>query len=254
MKKFQNTIDKAIPAVFFIFIITIWEIGVKLSHTPNWILPPPSLVIKNLFTIFPLLNDHMKATLFEAIVGFISAILISFIIALVMDSIPFVKKALYPLLVVSQTIPIISVAPLFIIWIGFGILPKIIVVQLVCFFPIVISLLGGLSSVDQDLLNLLKAMGASKFQLFKMVKLPGAMPSFFSGLKISASYSIMGAVIGEWLGAEKGLGLFMLLSQKSFQTDRVFAAIIIITLLSLGIFKIVSIVENIVMPWKGKHT
>lgn len=250
-KKQQNTMDKYIPLSFILLVIAIWEICVNFLEVPKWILPAPSLVVSTLFSIFATIYDHILATLLEALLGFTTAILISFIIAFIMDSIPLIRKSLYPILIVSQTIPIISVAPLFIIWFGYGLLPKIIVVQLVCFFPIVISLLGGLASVDEDQINLLKSMGASKVELFKMVKLPASMPSFFSGLKISASYSIMGAIIGEWLGAEKGIGVFMTLAQKSFQTEKVFAAILVITLLSLGVFKIVELAQKIILPWKN---
>lgn len=246
----NKTMDKLIPLGFSIFIIFFWEIIVRILQVPKWILPAPSVILKSLASNLPFMYDHTLTTLMEAALGFIVAIAISFIIAFAMDSIPLVKKSVYPILIISQTIPIISIAPLFIIWFGYGILPKIIVVQLVCFFPIVISLLGGLASVDEDQVNLLKSMGASKLELFKMVKLPASMPSFFSGLKISASYSIMGAIIGEWLGAEKGLGIFMTLAQKSFQTEKVFAAILIITALSLGIFALVSIMEKIIIPWK----
>ncbi|SMB90717.1 ABC-type nitrate/sulfonate/bicarbonate transport system, permease component [Desulfonispora thiosulfatigenes DSM 11270] len=247
----SKTIDKLIPLGFSIFIILVWEIFVKALQIPKWILPAPSIIINSLFSNLPYMFNHTIATLAEALLGFVLAIIISFIIAFLMDSISFIRKAIYPLLIISQTIPIISVAPLFIIWFGYGILPKIIVVQLVCFFPIVISLLGGLASVDDDQINLLRSMGASNLELFKMVKLPASMPSFFSGLKISASYSIMGAIIGEWLGAERGLGVFMTLAQKSFQTEKVFAAILIITVLSLGIFLVVSIMEKIIIPWKN---
>jgi ABC-type nitrate/sulfonate/bicarbonate transport system permease component len=192
---------------------------------------------------------HTKVTVYESFIGFTSSIAIAFVMAFVMDSLPLVKKALYPLVVVSQTIPTISVAPLFIIWFGYGLLPKIIVVQLVCFFPVLVSLLEGLSSVDPELLDLLRSMGADRWRIFEMVKLPAAMPAFFSGLKIAASYSILGAVIGEWLGAQEGLGVFMLLSQHSFYVDRVFAIIAVISLLSLGVFGAINVSERLLIPW-----
>lgn len=249
MKRYINTVDKIIPVMFFIFIVVAWELAVKLSHIEPFILPAPSAIAKAFFKILPIMLKHTKVTVYESFIGFTSSIAIAFVMAFVMDSLPLVKKALYPLVVVSQTIPTISVAPLFIIWFGYGLLPKIIVVQLVCFFPVLVSLLEGLSSVDPELLDLLRSMGADRWRIFEMVKLPAAMPAFFSGLKIAASYSILGAVIGEWLGAQEGLGVFMLLSQHSFYVDRVFAIIAVISLLSLGVFGAINVSERLLIPW-----
>ncbi|AYO30921.1 ABC transporter permease [Biomaibacter acetigenes] len=249
MKRYINTVDKIIPVMFFIFIVVAWELAVRLSHIEPFILPAPSAIAKAFFKILPIMLKHTKVTVYESFIGFTSSIAIAFVMAFVMDSLPLVKKALYPLVVVSQTIPTISVAPLFIIWFGYGLLPKIIVVQLVCFFPVLVSLLEGLSSVDPELLDLLRSMGADRWRIFEMVKLPAAMPAFFSGLKIAASYSILGAVIGEWLGAREGLGVFMLLSQHSFYVDRVFAIIAVISLLSLGVFGAINVSERLLIPW-----
>jgi len=221
----------------------------RLEVVPTYILPSPTKVIKTLIINLPLLKEHILITLMEALVGFAISIIFAMVIAIIMDSIPIVKKAVYPLIITSQTIPIITIAPLFAIWFGFGYLPKIVIVVLVCFFPITISLLEGLSSVDPELLNLIKSMGASKVELYKIVKIPAALPSFFSGLKISATYSIMGATIGEWVGGKKGLGVYMMRVKQSFATDKVFAAIIIITLLSIMLLKLISFIEKKSMPW-----
>jgi ABC-type nitrate/sulfonate/bicarbonate transport system permease component len=189
----------------------------------------------------------------EALLGFSLAIVFAFAVAFLLTSIKWLNQALYPMLIVSQTIPIITLAPLFLIWFGWGILPKIIVVVLVCFFPVVISLIRGLSSVDPDQLNLFRSMGASRTATFKMVKLPSAMPVFFSGLKISASYSIMAAVIGEWLGASQGLGYYMTISQKSFKVDQVLAAVVIISVVSLLMVKIIDLAEWLLVPWNRNY-
>ncbi|HWI54318.1 MAG TPA: ABC transporter permease, partial [Desulfobacteria bacterium] len=154
-----------------------------------------------------------------------------------------------PLLVISQTIPIIAVAPLFIIWLGYGMAPKVVVVSLVCFFPITINLADGLRMVDRDMIKLMHSMGATEFQVFRLVKLPAALPFFFSGLRIAGTYSIMGAVIGEWLGADKGLGILMTRSSQSFLTDRVFATIMVIVILSLAIYFLVEGIARVLIPW-----
>ncbi len=249
MKKLENIEDKIIPISFFTILLIIWEIIAKLQVVPTYILPAPTQIIKTLITNLPILKEHIIVTLLEALVGFIIAIILAMVIAIVMDSIPIVKKAVYPLVIISQTIPIVTIAPLFAIWFGFGYLPKVVIVVLVCFFPITISLLEGLESVEEDLLNLIKSMGANKVQVYKMVKIPAAMPNFFSGLKISATYSIMGATIGEWVGGKNGLGVYMLRVKHSFATDKVFAAIILITLLSILILTLISFIEKRAMPW-----
>lgn len=179
--------NNLVPISFILILIMFWELSTIIWKIPGYILPAPSGIIKTLFSAYSLMHPHIIATLKEAFIGFSLAIILSFITAFIMDSIPLVKKAIYPLIITSQTIPIISVAPLIIIWFGYGILPKILIALLVCFFPILISLLDGLASTDDELINLLKSMGANKIFIIKNVKLPSALPYLFSGLKISAS-------------------------------------------------------------------
>lgn len=166
-----------------------------------------------------------------------------------MDRFSQVKKALYPYIVISQTIPIIFIYPLIMIWFGYGIHVRIIVVTLVCFFPIALNFVDALGAASSELIALFRSMGATSWQLFRMVKFPGAMAGLFSGLKIAATYSVMGAVIGEWLGASHGMGVYMMRAYKSFATDRVFAAIIIVVLLSLLFFQGVKLIEKLSLPW-----
>jgi ABC-type nitrate/sulfonate/bicarbonate transport system permease component len=227
----------------------MWEYLVRWKGVQEWILPGPVLIVRTLIGNLPLILKHTQTTLMECLAGFSLAIILSFILAFVMDELPLLRRTLYPLLIASQTVPIISVAPLFIIWFGYGVMPKIIVVILVCFFPIALSLLGGLAAVDKEYLELFRSMKASRLDIFRMVKLPLSLPSFFSGLKIAASYSVMGAIIGEWLGAKEGLGMYMTIAQRSFQVDRVFAAIFAITALSAALFVLVAIIERLVIPW-----
>lgn len=233
----------------FLTLLGIWEFIVQILNVRTFILPAPSLIGKTIYKTAPLLWKHSLHTVTEALIGFSLAIAAGILLAVLMGLIPFVKKFLYPLTVISQTVPIIAIAPLLIIWFGYGMLPKVIVVALVCFFPITVSLVEGLENTDNDMVKLLIAMGASTWQIFKKVKFPGAMPAFFSGLKISATYSVMGAVIGEWLGASKGLGIFMTRSMKSFLTEQVFASIIVITMLSLILFALIEVLGRILMPW-----
>lgn len=247
--RLNPAVDYLIPLGFGAMSLIIWEIAVKWRNVPEWILPGPLQIIATFLEVLPWLGKHAWSTMQECLIGFGLAILLALVIAFIMEEISLIKKMLYPLIIISQTVPIVSVAPLFIIWFGYGILPKIIVVILVCFFPIAVSLLNGLASVDKEYLELFRSMRASRLAAFRMVKLPLALPALFSGLKISAAYSVMGAVIGEWLGAKTGLGYYMTLAQHSFQVDRVFASILAITLLSIVLFGAVCLMERIVIPW-----
>jgi len=181
MKKSPNIADLGAPLLFIALLLVLWELFVRLGEIPEWILPGPLQILKTFAETLTLMLKHARVTMIECLVGFGISIILAFVIALLMDELPVVRKALYPLLVTSQTVPIVSVAPLFIIWFGYGITPKILVVILVCFFPIVISLLGGLASVDQDYLKLFRSMGASKIAIFRMVKLPFPSPPFSQG-------------------------------------------------------------------------
>ncbi|MFW6148911.1 MAG: ABC transporter permease [Atribacterota bacterium] len=250
MKKWTNIGDKAIPVLFISIIILVWQLIVDEGVIVRYILPSPWDVVTVCISIFPTITGHIYTTLQEALTGLLIAITLSIILAILMDNFIIIRKALQPLLVVSQTIPIMVLAPLFAMWFGFGILPKVIVVILVCFFPIVISLLEGLSSLDQDLLNLMKSMKASRWQIFYLAKFPASLGSFFSGLKIATTYSIIGAVIGEWMGGKSGLGVYMTRVRQSFALDKVFATILIIVILSMVLFKIIELIQFIVMPWK----
>ena len=161
-----------------------------------------------------------------------------------------IKQIVYPYLIISQTVPIIAVAPLLIIWFGYGISSKIFAVVLMCFFPIALGLYDGFRSVSVDQIRLLKSMGATPYKIFKHLKIPAALPNFFTGLKLAATYSVMGAVIGEWLGGTSGLGIYMTRATKSYQTAHVFAVIIVIVAVSLALFGMVALLDRILMKWK----
>lgn len=250
MKKSVNIRFKNLaPWLVILILFVIWELGVGLSNIAPWILPTPLQVIKAMIASAPLLLMHTTSTLAEAGIGFMLSIILALIVAFILTSVECLNRAFYPLLIVSQTIPLITLAVLFTIWFGWGLLPKILIVVLVCFFPITINLINGLKSVDPDQINLFNSMQASSWDTFRLVKFPHALPSFFSGLRISATYSIMAAVIGEWLGAQKGLGYFMTIQQKSFAIDQVLGAVIIICLISLGLVKLIEISEYFLIPW-----
>ncbi|MDO8685860.1 MAG: ABC transporter permease [Clostridiales bacterium] len=238
-----------IPLAFFILSIVLWQLVIASKLIPGYILPSPWGVVKALSSSFPLIADHTVVTLIEALSGLGVAILLSIVFAILMDISPLLKKGMYPLIVISQTVPVISLAPLIALWFGFGILPKALVVALVCFFPMVVNLVEGFDSVDADMRNLFRSMGARRMQIFRFLKMPAALPGFFAGLRISATYSIMGAVIAEWLGGEGGLGVYLVRVKHSYDLERVFAAILVIIVLSMAIFGVVVILQKVLLPW-----
>jgi ABC-type nitrate/sulfonate/bicarbonate transport system permease component len=237
------------PVLLILAIIVLWQGAVMIFSIPKWLLPSPYDIVLALIGTASIIGPHMRQTIIETGLGLLASLIFGVGFAVLVDFSEVIKKALYPLLVASQTIPIIAIAPLLIIWFGYGIMPKIIVVALICFFPITVNMADGLRSADPDLILLLKSMGASRFQIFSKIRLPGSLPSFFSGLKVAITYSVIAAIIGEWVGASKGLGIFMIRSAHSFFTDRVFAAILITSLLSILMFLFVEIIERTSLPW-----
>jgi len=245
----QAVHDYSPPVILFGLFLAVWQSATWLSRIEPYLLPSPSRVVSAGIQARGLLSEHIQQTLHETLLGFAIALFSGLLLAVVIDLSSFLRRALYPLLVVTQTVPIMTIAPLLVIWLGYTIWPKIIVVVLVCFFPIVVTSADGLRSADPELLALLQAMGASRRQVFFKVRVPGALPSVFSGIKIAITYSVIGAIIGEWVGASKGLGVFMLRASNSFRTDWVFAAITISSLLSILLFLAVAVIERLLLPW-----
>ena len=215
-------------------------------------LPSPIDVLKAFIADFDILMSHSVITLQEALYGLFIGTALAFVIAVLMDRFDFLYKALYPILVITQTIPTIAIAPLLVLWMGFSMAPKITLVVLTTFFPITISLLDGFKSADKDSINLIRSMGGGNFKIFRYIKLPHATEQFFSGLKVSASYSVVGAVISEWLGGFEGLGVYMTRVKKAYAFDKMFAVIILVSLVSLALMGVVSLLKNLAMPYKRR--
>ncbi|WP_087972208.1 ABC transporter permease [Oceanobacillus rekensis] len=241
------------PVLVLILLFFIWEFCTKIFDIPKWLLPAPSQVITEAISGWSVYAGHLASTGKLIITGFIIGSSIGILVAIGLHLIPFLREAFYPLLIISQNIPTIVLAPLLVIWFGFGMLPKIIVITLVCFFPITVALLDGFRQTNRDLLYYMQMAGASKQQIFWKLEWPHALPSLFSGLKISATYSVMGAVISEWLGAGKGIGVYMTLASSAFRTDRVFVAIFLIIATSLLFFAIIIALEKRVIKWKREE-
>ncbi|MBT2216415.1 ABC transporter permease [Virgibacillus dakarensis] len=240
------------PVVVLLLLFGAWELSSKLFDIPDWLLPAPSQIGKTGIEAWPMYQHHLISTITLSIMGFLIGASIGILVAVCLHLIPFIREAFFPLMILSQNIPIIVLAPLLVIWFGFGMLPKIIIITLVCFFPIAVAALDGFRQTDRDLIHYMQMAGANKRQIFRKLEIPSALPSLFSGLKISATYSVMGAVISEWLGANEGIGVYMTLASSSFRTDRVFVAIFFVMVLSLLFFSLIAFIEKRLLNWKSE--
>ncbi|UOQ50594.1 ABC transporter permease [Gracilibacillus caseinilyticus] len=240
----------SLPVIMIVGILLVWEGSSRFFQIPSWILPAPTEIVTEAIQGWTNFQQHVWATVSLTTGGFIIGTVFGLAIAMLLHLLPKVREAVYPLLILSQNIPIIVLAPLLVIWFGFGITPKLLIITLVCFFPIAVSTLDGFNQTEAELIHYMKMAGATKKQVFTKLELPHAVPQIFSGLKISATYSVMGAVISEWLGANKGIGVYMTLASSSFRTDRVFVAIFIIMLLCFVFFSIIIGLEKMILKWR----
>jgi ABC-type nitrate/sulfonate/bicarbonate transport system permease component len=239
-----------LPAIALVGLILVaWEAYVRISGVAPVVLPAPSRIATALWDFRGDAGRHALPTIIETVVGFLLAVVLAVTAAVAMDRVPFTRRALEPILVTSQTIPVVAIAPLFLLWFGFGLLPKILIVMVVTFFPIVVALLDGFGSTSRDASDLLRSYGATDGQAFRKLRWPTALPAFFTGLRIAVVYAVIGAVFGEYVGAREGLGIWMLLSQNAFRTDLVFAAILVTSAVSLVLYWVVGLVRRATIPW-----
>lgn len=244
---------KVIPPVIAVALfVGLWQYLSGSDLMPSFMMPSPAKVLKAFADDWNILLEHAATTLKEAFTGLFIGIALSFVISIIMDACRPVYNALYPVLIVTQTIPSIAIAPLLTLWLGYGTTPKIVLIVITTFFPIAVGLLDGFKAADTDALRLLKSMGAGPVKRFIHIKLPYSLGYFFSGLKISVAYAVVGAVISEWLGGTSGLGVFMTRVRKSFAYDRMFSVIIFISGVSLLLMLAVIILKWLIMPWERR--
>lgn len=241
------------PIVAIITFLLIWELSVRLFEVETWILPAPSIIVIEMQEVLLAFLPHVVSTVKLVMIGFSIGTMLGLTFATILYHSEKVRETVYPFLVLSQNIPIIVLAPLLLIWFGLGDTPKIIIIAMTSFFPITIATLTGYKQTDRELIHYMKMMGATKRQLFTKLIFPYALPSIFSGMKISATYSMLTGVVAEWLGAQKGIGVFMTLASSSYQTPRVFVAIIITMILSLSFFALIVLIERLVMKWNREE-
>lgn len=238
------------PAGLIVLFLLAWEGIVRLRDVPRWLLPPPSAVARTLVEDRGLLLENGLVTLSAVLAGFGLALIVGVLLAIAVDASPPLDRALYPLLVASQTVPVPALAPLLLIWFGYGLLPKILITALIAFFPIVVNMVAGLRSPEPEVIAMLHSFGAGRWTRFRLVKLPASLPYLFTGARIGAAVAVIGAVFGELVGAQAGLGYLLTRAMAQFQTARVVAAIVLLSLMGLGLFGLVALLERLLLPWR----
>ena len=230
-------------------LLLLWQAVCSLGVVPRYMLPSPAQVVEAFVSELPLLFENSLITLQEAFLGLILGVTVGFVAAVLMDGFEILYKAFYPLLILTQTIPSVAIAPLLVLWFGYEMTPKVILIVLATFFPVTVGLLEGFRSADADAIGLLRSMGADRLQIFRYIKFPSALPQLFSGLRIAAAYSVVGAVISEWLGGFGGLGVYMTRVKKAFAFDKMFAVIFLISAISLALMALVERAAKKCMPY-----
>ena len=237
------------PAVFSVIFLAAWQAYAVVFDISDAALPTPTEIGAALWRERELLLDNTWITVQEILIGLALAIVVGVALGAVIRASRTVERAVYPWLVVSQLVPIPAIAPVFVIWFGFDLRPKVLVVALVSFFPIVVNTVDGLKAVEPELINLMRTLGASRRRIFLAAQLPAAMPFIFSGMKVAAAFSVIGAVFGEWVGSSEGLGYLILTLNNQTATDEVFAVVVVLAAIGIGLFGMISLAERLLLPW-----
>lgn len=240
---------KALPYISILILLGIWETAVRVLEIPSYLLPPPSEIAQVMVEKSQSLLEHSWVTAYEMLMGYFLAIAVAIPMAIAITASPNFDRFITPILLFFQTVPKISLAPLFLVWFGVGVLPKVLVAFLICFFPIIIDTAVGLRSIHPDMIDLARSMGASRFQIFYRFRLPTSLPYLFSGLKVASTLAVVGAVVGEFVGADKGLGYLLLVANSNLMTALMFGAIFALTAQGLILFYLIQSLETILIPW-----
>jgi NitT/TauT family transport system permease protein len=241
------------PALTLVGLIVAWEVASRAFNVPIWLLPAPSEIASALVERGSGLIEHSAITFYETMAGFLLAIVLGVPLAIAVSHSRALSNTIFPLILITQSVPKVAFAPILLIWLGYGYLPKIVVAFLVAFFPIVVDTATGLRSPMPQMLDLARQLSASQFQIYTKIRFPSALPHFFSGLKVAITLSVIGAVIGEFVGAEKGLGFLVIESTSHFKTPLAFGAMALLGLMSIVLFGAVAALERFVCPWYGRQ-
>jgi ABC-type nitrate/sulfonate/bicarbonate transport system permease component len=248
------------PIAIVVLLLGLWQLAASLDVIANalniepFLVPSPSEIAQSLWADRSLLLDNGWVTLQEVLAGFALSVVAGVAFAVVLHLSPMLRRAFYPLLIASQTVPIVVIAPILVVWLGFGIGPKLVIIALICFFPITVNTLDGLRSVDPDLLKMMRTLDASRLQTFRRVEGPSALPYFFSGAKIAVAVAVIGAVFGEWAGSSSGLGHLIQQASAQLQTARTFAAVVVLSALAIVLFGLLAVIERRVAWWGPRST
>jgi NitT/TauT family transport system permease protein len=230
-------------------ILAAWELGVRLGGVPVYLLPPPSIIAARLFTDWRAIALHTAVTTSEILIGFLLSIVVSIPLAALLAQSRAVERALYPVLVASQTVPKVAIAPLLVVWFGFGLAPKVVIAFLVCFFPILIDAMIGFRSTPKEVLWLARSMGTSRWKTFVHFQIPAALPNIFAGVKVASTLAIVGAVVGEFVAADKGLGYQLIVANGTMDISLSFAVLATLSILGILLFAAVDFCERLALPW-----
>ncbi len=241
------------PLIFLVLLVVGWDVAIRIFHIPPYQVPKPADVIETLWADWPMLLSQSVPTTVATVQGFILSALFGIPMAMLIVGSRTVESYVYPLLVFSQSIPKIAIAPLFVVWFGFGMVPKVLSAFLLGFFPVVVSAVQGFKSVEPDMLDLARAMEANRWQIFRMVRLPHAMPAIFSGLKVSITLAVVGAVVGEFVGSNNGLGFVLQRSIGNFELPTMFAALVVLSFIGVILFWILDLIERFAIPWHASQ-
>jgi ABC-type nitrate/sulfonate/bicarbonate transport system permease component len=250
LSAFARALGHAGPALLSVVTLIVgWEAYVHFSGISPTVLPAPSRVLAQAYEHRQTLAGHGVATLQATAFGFASSLLAAFLFSLLVDFFPPLRRALFPVFIITQTLPLIAIAPLIVLWFGFGLMPKIVLVALITFFPMLVALVQGYAATDRDFEALLASMGASRWRIFVTARLPSSLPYFFAGLRISITYAVVGAIFSEYAGAARGLGIYILNAKNNFRPDLVLAAVLVSSTLTLALFGATVLIQRAAMPW-----
>jgi NitT/TauT family transport system permease protein len=242
-------LDRIVPGIFFLALLALWQIACTLFHIPAFLLPSPLAVLERIAQIPDRMLVHFLATLREVLLGFAVATAGGVVLAIATAHSRLLTRTLYPLLVVSQTMPIVAIAPVLVIWFGPGDIARLTVVFLIAFFPIFVNMTAGLLRVDEELLDLVRGLNASRWKVLTKIRLPNALPHLFTGMRVSIALSVIGAVVSEFVAAEQGLGYLVFTGATNIDTSLVFAAVFLLAVMGVVLFQFVRLAQSLVVPW-----
>lgn len=241
------------PVLLLAMLVLLWDVTIRVLKIPPYLIPTPLSVIGQLYKEWPMLWRETLPTLYATLGGFALSALIGVPIAMWIAYSRVVESFVYPLLVFSQSVPKVAIAPLFVVWFGFGVLPKIIVAFLLGFFPVIVATVQGFKSIEPEVIDLARSMGANPFKIFLKFRLPQAMPAIFSGLKVSVTLAVVGAVVGEFVGSNAGLGYVLQKANGNFDLPLMFAGLVILSMIGVLLFLVIELVERWMMPWHASQ-